>query len=104
MHPGTLAKQSFAEYSLLHFTAGGTRCEISLTRTIIGVWLRNLDSVRFIPMMIARMIISLKEVASSRPLYLDPEMPSGSSTYFQDGHSPRVVGGIPLSVLKSERL
>ena len=55
-------------------------------------------------MMMARIIISLKEVASSQQPYPDLEFPSGSSTYLQDDHSPRTTGGIPLSVLENEQV
>ena len=55
-------------------------------------------------MMMARIIISLKEVASSRQPYPDLEVPSGLSTHLQDDHSHRTTGIIPLSVLENERV
>ena len=64
---------------------GGTLCEV-FTYTRSDVWLINSDLVRFIPMMIARIIISLKKVASSRQPYLDLGIPSGLSMRLQDSH------------------
>lgn len=55
-------------------------------------------------MMIARIIISLKKVASSREPYIDLQVPSGLSTHLRDGHSHRTTDDIPLSVLESERV
>jgi len=60
-------------------------------------------STVFIPMMITRMMISLKRAASSRQLHLDLEVPSGLPTSSQGGHSSRTVDGILLSVFKIRR-
>lgn len=76
----------------------GIQCEMfhatSDTALIIS------DLFRFIPMMLARMIISLKKVASLQQLHLDPEILSGSPAQLQDGYSTRMVGTIPLAVLE----
>ena len=81
---------------------GGTRCEILLARTISDVWLTDSDPVRFIPMLMSRIIISLKEVAGSQRPYLNPEVPNGLSTYLLDSHFPQTAGGVRLSQLKNE--
>jgi len=55
-------------------------------------------------MMIARVIISLKKVVSERQSYLGLEVPPVLPIRLQGGHSPHTVDGIPLSVLKDERV
>jgi len=64
----------------------------------------DMDPTRFIPMMVTRIIISLKKVATERQPYLGPEIPTAPPTGAQDYHSPHVVDTIPLSALKSERV
>ena len=83
---------------------GGTRCEMLLVRTIIGMQLTGSGPVRFIPMMVTRMTISLKKVASSQQPYLDMDVPSGLPTDLEDNPSPRTAGGIRLSILGSGRV
>ena len=84
----------------LHYfpLAGETRCEMRLAHTIPNAWLIDLDSIRFIPMMIGRIIISLKKVASSQHRQLSIEVPTGSRSNPQDTNS-RPVENIQLSVL-----
>ena len=55
-------------------------------------------------MMMARMIISLKEVANLRQPHPDPEVPSGLLANLQESHPRYAVDGIPLPVLKSRRV
>lgn len=83
--------------------AGEILCEMFLARTMGNVWLIHSDLARFMPMMITRMFISLRKVASSQRRRLDLEVPAGSPTHLQDGYSPRAVNIIPLPVLKRER-
>lgn len=80
--------ESFFSLTMLvgSLLVGGIRCKTFLTRTVFEEWLINSDSTRFIPMMITRMIISLKKVASSRQPYLDLGIPSGLSMRLQDSH------------------
>jgi hypothetical protein len=59
-------------------------------------WLIDLDLARLVPMMICRMIISLKKVAGSR----QPQ--DTIQTNLQDTYSRRPVDNIPLSVLKTD--
>ena len=59
------------------------------------------NTTRFIPMMVTRMIISLKKAASSRQLYLDLEVRTGSPAAPQRSHSSRAAEGVRLSVLRS---
>ena len=92
----------FAVVLLCFPPVGGTWCETAFfIRTISDLWLIDSDPVRFIPMMMARMIISLKEVASSRQPCLDLEVPSELLANLQDTHSPHTMDGIPLPVLES---
>lgn len=53
-------------------------------------------------MMMARMIISLREIASSRQSQPYPEASNEFSTNLQDDQSSRAVDDIPLPVLKLE--
>ena len=65
-------------------------------------WLSDLIFFRLIPVMVTRMVISLKKVASERqPLSL--ENPTSFPMGLQDDYSAHAVNGIPLSVLKVER-
>lgn len=76
-----------ANHSHLFPSAGGTRCET--LSTINGVWLIDSDPVRLIPMMMARIIISLKKVAaSSRRPRLELGIPTGFPADLQDTYSP----------------
>lgn len=70
---------------------------------MIGTWLMYLDLVRFIPVMMTRTILSLKKATNLRELHLSLEDPSELPMHLQDGHSPRRVAGIQLSLFKSGR-
>ena len=96
--------ESFFSLTMLvgSLLVGGIRCKTFLTRTVFEEWLINSDSTRFIPMMITRMIISLKKVASSRPPRLDMKAPIGLPTKLQDTRSPRTPDDIQLSEFRSE--
>jgi len=61
----------------------------------------DMDLTRFIPMMVTRIIISLKRAATERRPYLGLEIPTAPPTGVQDYHA---VDIIPLSTLKSERV
>ena len=62
-----------------------------------------MDLIRFIPMMVTRIIISLKKVATERQPYLGLEVPTVPPTGVQD-YCPPNMDIIPLSVLKDERV
>ena len=64
----------------------------------------DLDFVSFIPMMMARTIISLKRVTISRESHLILEVPGELPTYPQDVHFLHPVTEIRLSVFKSGEL
>ena len=81
-----------------------TQCEAPFAFTISDALLTDLYLVRLIPIMISRMMISLKKAARSRQPHLDLEIPTGTSTNFQHSHSGhQAVDAIPLSVFTSER-
>ena len=65
-----------------------------------NAWLINSDLGRYIPMMISRMIMSLKEVASSRETHLVMDIPSALPMNLQDSYAPHRVESIRLSTLK----
>jgi len=86
--------------TLLYFAlTGETRREIISTRTITHGWLTNLGLDRFVPMMVSRMIMSLKKVATSQRLYATAELPIGQPTD-TDLYIPPAADGIQLSLLK----
>ena len=82
-------------------SVGEILCEILLTRTVSYVWLSDPALVRLIPMMITRMIISLKKVASERQPHPYLEAPSALPMGSHNGHSIRATDDIPLSVLEA---
>lgn len=95
--------------SLIHppffLSVGETPCKIFLAHIIISDrWLTNFDITRLIPMMIARVIISLKKVASERQSYLGSEVPPISPVNLQGGRFTKAADGIPLSVLEGEQI
>ena len=71
-------------------------------RVLSGVWLINLDIIRFIPIMVARIVISLKKAAGSRQTRLGPEVPNRFPIGLQDTYPSRAVEGIPLGVFRSQ--
>ena len=80
---------------------GDFSCEILLAQTIRDAWLSDLVLIRLIPVMITRMIISLKKSAS-KP-HMDMEAPSAFTLGLQDSEcTAHTAEGIPLSVIKSE--
>lgn len=85
-------------------SVGETLCEMLLARTRSDAWLIDLDPFRLIPMMIVRVIISLKKAASQRQSYSGLEAPSMLSMNLQGGYSTHAVDGIPLSALEGERV
>ena len=60
-------------------------------------WLIDSDLDRYIPMMISRMIISLKKVTSSRKTYMGMEIPASLAMSPQDSYAPHLVESIQLS-------
>ena len=97
---------SFLLIILLRFLLiGETWCEVFLARTTNDTRLIDSDTSSFIPMTMARLIISLKEAARSQRPHLTLEAPNGLLTDVQDGHSPHpprsphAVDEIPLPVL-----
>ena len=80
---------------------GEILCEILLARTICYAWLIDPAFVRLIPMMVTRMVVSLRKFASERQPHPLLEAPNALPMGSQNGHSPRAVDGIPLSVLKA---
>lgn len=86
--------------TLLYFAlTGEMRREIISTHTITRGWLINLDLDRFIPMMVSRMIMSLKKVATSQRLYATAELPIEQPTD-TDPCIPPAADGIQLSLFK----
>jgi len=77
------------------------QCEMPLTHTITDARLIGWDPVRLLPVMIGRMTISLKKVASSQRSSMSMGVSTGLPMNLQDIYSPHPVGGIQLSVLKS---
>ena len=75
-----------------------------LAPTIRDSLLIDLDPVRLIPMMVSRIVISLKKFASERRGHLSVDVPSKMPMSVQDGYNSHPVEGIPLSVLKGERI
>ena len=67
------------------------------------MWLTGSNPIRFIPMMVTRMVLSLKKAASSRQPYLDLVVQTELPTDLQ-GTSPHAVDDIQLSVLESEQV
>lgn len=65
--------------------AGVTRCKILLVCTITNTWLIDSDPHRYIPIMISRMIIALKKVASSRQAHRGV---GALPTNLQDSYTP----------------
>ena len=84
-------------------SVGEMACEMLLARTIPNAWLIILGLIRLIPLMTARMIISLKKAADSQRPRLNPEVPGGLSTSTRDHHSLRQMNDIQLFVLEGER-
>lgn len=64
------------------------------------MWLINLNLDRYIPMMISRMIISLKKVASSGQTHMGPDVPTVIPMSLQDTYTPHRVENIHLSTFK----
>ena len=87
---------------LCFLPVGETLCEIPIARTINDVWLIDLDPIRFIPMMIVRIIISLKEVARSRRCHPHLDIPNGLPMNLRDTRSPRTPDDIRSSEFRSE--
>ena len=81
-------------------------CKILLACTTSNARLvTDMDLIRFIPMMVTRIIISLKKVATERQPYLGPEVPTEPPTGVHDYYSPNVADIVPLStLLKDERV
>ena len=92
----------FANHSPFPPLVEGTWCEILLTRIISDMADSHL--VRLIPMMMGRMIISLKEVANEQRSHPSVDIPSRFPTDVQESYFPRVGDGIPLSQFKSGRV
>ena len=92
--------QSILLTILLCFHRQGTR-RVRCSWLVQGsVWLNYLVLIRFIPVMITRMIISLKKSAS-KP-HMNMETPSAFTLGLQDSEcTTRTADGIPLSVLKT---
>ena len=90
----------FANYSFFP-PAGETQCEIFFACKMGDARLIDFGLVRLIPVMISRMTISLKKVASMQEAYMSLEIPTGVPTNLQDTHSPRPTDNIRLSLLKS---
>ena len=84
--------------------AGDTLCEMPPSLTVNDTELIPRPPVRFIPMMITRMIISLKKVASSRVPQMNLEIPSEFLVHLQDSYSPRPLFEIRLPAVGHERL
>ena len=72
-----------------------------LAHAITDAWLTDLDLFRLIPMIISRMIVSLKKAASSRQPHMSMGIPTGLPMNPQDTSSSRSVGGIQLSVFRN---
>ena len=74
-----------------------------LARTTPASRLINLDFIRFIPMMMNRMILSLKKVVDKPQPHLSMRAPVGPSVHIHDCYSPRQADGIRLSVFGGEQ-
>ena len=83
--------------------AGDTLCAMPPPLTVNDTELIPRPPVRFIPMMITRMIISLKKVASSRVPQMNLEIPSEFLVHLQDSCSPRPLFEIRLPAVEHER-
>jgi len=95
-----MPKPLYANY--LPFFTGEVRCKIILACTITDVWLIDCDLARVIPVMITRMIISLKKVASSgQPHASTDVLQSGLPTNLRDIYSFRPTDSMQLSVFKN---
>ena len=70
-------------------------------RTVTDQWLIDFDPDRFMPMMISRMIITLKKVAVSQQSYVSVEIPTAPST-MNNRNVPSIhpMDDIQLSTLK----
>ena len=55
-------------------------------------------------MMISRLVISLKKVATEWQPHLRLEIPSAAPMSLQDEYSSCLVDGIPFTVIKGERI
>lgn len=67
------------------------------------MWLIDLVLARLVPVMVTRMIISLKKAASSRQPHLDLGVSTGLQMDLQGVYSPHAVDSIPLSVFRDQR-
>ena len=65
-----------------------------------NVWLINFDLDRYIPMLISRMIISLKKVASSRETHLAIDTMGAVPTVPQGDYTSRQAEAIRLSTFQ----
>ena len=81
-------------------SAGGILCETIFAYTIDGTRLIDFDLDRFIPMMMSRMIISLKKAAQSGPPHTSIVLPTLSPTALSDTRSHHTADPIRLSVFK----
>ena len=70
---------------------GETQCGIFFIVTTTNVRLTNLDPPRYIPMMISRMIISLKKVATTRQTYMGMDAANVLPTHECNSHTPHRV-------------
>src|SRR5882757_7548530 len=61
-----------------------------------------LDITSFVPMMVSRMVISLKKVASSQPANPNVEVPSTTQISLRGGRPPHPEEGIHLTVFKTD--
>jgi len=72
-----------------------------LAHTVTDVCVTDLDLARLIPMIISRIIVSLKKAASSRPLTMSLEIPTGLPMSLEDTRSPHTMDTVRLSVFES---
>ena len=76
-------------------------CKTISAQTVTRAWLTGPNLNRLIPVMICRMIVSLKKAASCQNLpQISSEFAAGLPISLHDAQSPHMVDGIQLSIFK----
>jgi len=78
-----------------------TGCKMDFARTVTDARLTNLDLNRFIPLMICRLIMSLKKAATSHPTHISIEVPTETPVTYQDTQGTE---SIQLSEIKKQQV